>query len=167
MLWYLGSSPVISSHRKYIEQEATFQQLACHFSSLSSFLLFPALRMPEGQNKSTTKIVSDHSLMISKRNLSLLPTIMIFFSSSFPVHYQVCSRQGILRCRSRAEAGRSSSVWGGSLRSGQVLGGGQAARRLQEALHQQPLKRRLPWQETQEGVSATRHRVHVGQLLAC
>lgn len=166
MLWYLGSSPVISSHRKYIEQEATFQQLACHFSSLSSFLLWGCLK-GKTNRQLKTKIVSDHSLMISKRNLNLLPAIMIFFSSSFPVHHQVCSRQRILRCRSRAEAGRSSSVWGGSLRSGQVLGGGQAARRLQEALHQQPLKRRLPWQETQEGVSATRHRVHVGQLLAC
>lgn len=78
MLWYLGSSPVISSHRKYIEQEATFQQLACHFSSLSSFLLWGCLK-GKTNRQLKTKIVSDHSLMISKRNLSLLPAIMIFF----------------------------------------------------------------------------------------
>lgn len=78
MLWYLGSSPVISSHRKYIEQEATFQQLACHFSSLSSFLLWGCLK-GKTNRQLKTKIVSDHSLMISKRNLNLLPAIMIFF----------------------------------------------------------------------------------------
>lgn len=38
--------------------------------------------------------------------------------SYFPVHFQVCPRQRVLRRRPRAEARRTCSVWGGSLRSG-------------------------------------------------
>ena len=94
-------------------------------------------------------------------------TVIILPSLFFSLHLQVCSGQRVFRCRPRAETGRAGPVWGGSFRSGQVLGGGQAARRLQEALHQRPLKGRLPRQEAQEGVSPAVHRVHVGQLRVC
>lgn len=84
----------------------------------------------------------------SERNWTCCTLVIVFL-----FHWQVCSGQRVLGYRPRARARRAGPVWGGSLRAGQVLGGGQAARRLQKAVHQQPLQGRLPRQEAQEGVS--------------
>ena len=79
------------------------------------------------------------------------PPPPVLTPTSFP---QVRARQGVHRGGPRAAARGPGAVRGGSLRSGQVLGGRQAPRRLQEAVHQRPLQGRLPRQETPEGVSS-------------
>lgn len=157
-IWYFGSSWVFLLTGNLFEHGAACVQLAVVSTLCSSSCAEENWRTKNKQQKPGSKQFNDNSV-------NLLHIIMIFSALSF--HTQVCSKQRVPRCRTWAEAGRPGPVWGGSLRSGQVLGGGQAARRFQEAVHQQPLKGRIPRQETQEGVRATSNRVRVGQLLAC